>query len=191
MEAIWDCTSQLWVPGRSRVHGRPYLTFAPQLCNTSVPGPDEYADGCLLKEGADWCPFCLGGGTGRGVWGVAGPSGVSTPKSKCVVPKKLKKQPAPLQEFISCLLYIPYHVFPPYHHIGGILYIPYHIFPASCIHHTYMVLANPREDTFERQGRSVPLIGAHGTQVQPNQASVVQRTIHLQSSITGKKCDRK
>jgi len=22
MEAMWDCASQLWVPGRSRVHGR-------------------------------------------------------------------------------------------------------------------------------------------------------------------------
>ena len=29
----------------------------------------------------DWYPICLGGGTGRGVWGVGGPSGVSTPKS--------------------------------------------------------------------------------------------------------------
>ena len=29
MEAIWDCACQLWVPGRSRVHGRPYLSFLP------------------------------------------------------------------------------------------------------------------------------------------------------------------
>jgi len=29
MEAMWDCASQLWVPGRSRVHGRPYLRFCP------------------------------------------------------------------------------------------------------------------------------------------------------------------
>jgi len=29
MEAILDCASQLWVPGRSRVHGRPYLSFPP------------------------------------------------------------------------------------------------------------------------------------------------------------------
>ena len=29
MEAMWDCASQLWVPGRSRVHGRPYLSFCP------------------------------------------------------------------------------------------------------------------------------------------------------------------
>jgi hypothetical protein len=26
---MWDCASQLWVPGRSRVHGRPYLSFCP------------------------------------------------------------------------------------------------------------------------------------------------------------------
>jgi hypothetical protein len=24
---MWGCTSQLWVPGRSRVYGRPYLSF--------------------------------------------------------------------------------------------------------------------------------------------------------------------
>ena len=29
MEAMWDCASQLWVPGRSLVHGRPYLSFCP------------------------------------------------------------------------------------------------------------------------------------------------------------------
>ena len=29
MEAMWDCASQLWVPGRSLVHGRPYLRFCP------------------------------------------------------------------------------------------------------------------------------------------------------------------
>jgi len=45
--------------------------FAPQLCNTSVSGlAYDYADGCLLYKGADWYPLCLGGGTGRGVWGV-------------------------------------------------------------------------------------------------------------------------
>ena len=27
MEAMWDCASQLWVPGRSRVHVCPYLSF--------------------------------------------------------------------------------------------------------------------------------------------------------------------
>ena len=57
------------------------LVFAPYLCNTSVSGLDEYADGCRNQKGADWYPFCLGGGTGRGVWGGGGPSGVSTPKS--------------------------------------------------------------------------------------------------------------
>jgi len=29
IEAMWDSASQLWVPGRSRVHGRPYLSFCP------------------------------------------------------------------------------------------------------------------------------------------------------------------
>ena len=29
MEAMWICAIQLWVPGRSRVHGRPYLSFCP------------------------------------------------------------------------------------------------------------------------------------------------------------------
>jgi hypothetical protein len=27
LEVLWDCASQLWVPGGSRVHGRPYLSF--------------------------------------------------------------------------------------------------------------------------------------------------------------------
>jgi hypothetical protein len=47
-----------------------------------------------LKEGADWYPFCLGGGTGRGVWGVGGPSGVSTPKSIHAIQKN-KQPPGP------------------------------------------------------------------------------------------------
>ena len=29
MKAMWGCASQLWVPGRSLVHGRPYLSFCP------------------------------------------------------------------------------------------------------------------------------------------------------------------
>jgi len=28
-EAMWSCASQLWVPGRSCGHGRPYLSFGP------------------------------------------------------------------------------------------------------------------------------------------------------------------
>ena len=34
-----------------------------------------------FKKNTEWYPFCLGGSTGRGVWGVSGPSGVSSPKS--------------------------------------------------------------------------------------------------------------
>jgi len=55
--------------------------FAPQLCRTSVLGPDEYANGCRNQIGEDWYPFRLGGVTGRGFWKVGVPSGVSTPKS--------------------------------------------------------------------------------------------------------------
>jgi len=40
--------------------------FASKLCSTSVSDLDECADGCLFEKGADWYPFCLGGGTGRG-----------------------------------------------------------------------------------------------------------------------------
>ena len=66
--------------------------FAPQLCNTSVAGLDEYADECLLEKGADWYPFCLGAGSGRG-YGGGGSSGVSTPKSKRVVQKQNPPDP--------------------------------------------------------------------------------------------------
>ena len=41
--------------------------FPPYLCNASISVLDEYADGCLFEKGADWYPFCPGGGTGRGV----------------------------------------------------------------------------------------------------------------------------
>jgi len=27
LKAMWDCASQLWVPGRSCMHGHPYLSF--------------------------------------------------------------------------------------------------------------------------------------------------------------------
>ena len=56
----------------------------------TVLGLDEYADGCRIQKGADRYPFCLGGDTGREVWGVGGPSGVSTLKRKRVVQEKLK-----------------------------------------------------------------------------------------------------
>jgi len=49
--------------------GVPISVLALQLCNTSVSGPNEYADGCLFEKRADWYPLCLGGGTGFGGWG--------------------------------------------------------------------------------------------------------------------------
>ena len=57
--------------------------FAPQLCNTSISGLDEYADGCLFKNGAGWYPFCPGGGTGRG-----GVGGGGHPKDYACLPKQ-------------------------------------------------------------------------------------------------------
>ena len=52
--------------------------IAPKLCNTSVSGLDEYADGCLFEKGTDWTSGtlfvrvgapeggCEGGGGGQG-----------------------------------------------------------------------------------------------------------------------------
>jgi len=60
--------------------------FAPYLCNTSASGLDVYAGGCLFEKGADWYPFCLGGGTGRAVWGVGVPQGCPNVLSKKKLP---------------------------------------------------------------------------------------------------------
>ena len=49
--------------------------FAPLLCNISVSGLDEYADGCPFVKGADWYPFCLGRGNGWGSGGWVVPRG--------------------------------------------------------------------------------------------------------------------
>jgi hypothetical protein len=49
---------------------------------------DEYADGCRIQKGANWYPFLSGQGTGGGVWGVGGTSGVSTPKNIHAFQKK-------------------------------------------------------------------------------------------------------
>jgi len=59
----------------------------PRNSATPVSDVNENADGCLFIKGADWYPFCLGGGTGRGVGG-GGLSGASTPKSIRAIPKK-------------------------------------------------------------------------------------------------------
>jgi len=46
-----------------------------------------------FKKEQDGKLFLSGGGTGRGVWGVGGPSGVSTPKSIRAIPKRKKHPP--------------------------------------------------------------------------------------------------
>jgi len=87
-EAKWSCASQLWVPGDSATsgescgHGRPYLSFCPltlRHCSFRSWWVCRWMQ--ISKKNTEWYPFCLGGSTGRGVWGVSGPSGVSTPKS--------------------------------------------------------------------------------------------------------------
>ena len=81
MEAMWDCVSQLWVPGRSCVYERPYLSVLPHNSATlqfqllmSMQMDAEF------KQEQIGNPSYLGGGTGRGVWGVGGGSGGSSPK---------------------------------------------------------------------------------------------------------------
>ena len=65
--------------------------FLPLNSAALVSGLDVYADECRIQKGAEWYPFLSGGGTGRGILGGGGPSGVSTPKSIHVVQKVTKK----------------------------------------------------------------------------------------------------
>ena len=87
LEAMWDCASQLWVPGRSRVHGRPYLRFCPiNLRHYSV----RYWWVCIWMQNSKrsrMVPFFVWWGHWKGGFGVGCPSGLSTPKSKTCRPK--------------------------------------------------------------------------------------------------------
>ena len=47
---MWDCASQLRVPGRSRVHGRPYLSFCPITLQQFQVLMSMQMDACLKKE---------------------------------------------------------------------------------------------------------------------------------------------
>jgi len=60
--------------------------FAPQFCNTSISGLDEYADGCLFEKGADWYPFCQVGALEVGFGGGGEGGGGSSPKIICAYP---------------------------------------------------------------------------------------------------------
>ena len=62
--------------------------FAPDLCNTSVSDVDEYADGCLLRKGADWYPFVRMGAPEGGFGEGGGPQGC--PPQKVNVPSQKK-----------------------------------------------------------------------------------------------------
>ena len=74
---MWSCASQLWVPGESCGHGRPYLSFCPitlRHCSFRSWWVCRWMQNSKRNRR---CPFYLGGGSGRGVWGGV----VSTPKS--------------------------------------------------------------------------------------------------------------
>ena len=95
MKAMWGCASQLWVPGRSCVHGHPYLSFCLITHNSATNRFQVMMSlhkyyilyilmilhiicivciyGCRIKKGADLYPFCPGGSTKRRVWGLGGP----------------------------------------------------------------------------------------------------------------------
>ena len=71
MEALWGCASQLWVPGRSRVHGRLYLSF----CSiTLLNFGSVQIDAEFKKEhlGTHWV-YCLGGDPEGGFGGWVAP----------------------------------------------------------------------------------------------------------------------
>ena len=90
---MWDCASQLWVLGRSRVHGRPYLSLCPVTLQHFSSDVDEYADGCLFEKGAALYPFRPGGGTGRGGLGRGGEVRGVQSKNRTCLPSKNNSVP--------------------------------------------------------------------------------------------------
>ena len=58
--------------------------FAPQLCNTSVPDLDEYADGYRIKKEQVGTPFGLVGAL-EGGFGGLGPSGPKISKHRSLL----------------------------------------------------------------------------------------------------------
>ena len=65
----WDCASHVWVPGRSRVHGRLNLKSCSITLQHLVSGVCRWMQNSKRSR---LVPFLSGGGTGRGVWGVGG-----------------------------------------------------------------------------------------------------------------------
>jgi hypothetical protein len=79
IEAMWGCASQVWVPGRSSVHGRPYFSFCP-ISLQQYSFKSLWVCRCMqnLKR-SRLVTFLSGWGHWKGVWG-GGPSEGSTPK---------------------------------------------------------------------------------------------------------------
>jgi len=67
---MWDFASQLRVPGRSRVHGRLYLSFCPIALHHFNFRSWWVCRWIPFEKGADLYPFCPGGGNRRGGRGV-------------------------------------------------------------------------------------------------------------------------
>jgi hypothetical protein len=78
MEAMWDCASQLWMPGRSRVHGRPYLNFCPVTLQHFSFRSWFVCRWMPVWKRSRLVPFLSGWGHRKG--GLGGGSGGSSPK---------------------------------------------------------------------------------------------------------------
>jgi hypothetical protein len=82
---MWGCASQLWVPGMSCVHRRPYLSFCPMTLQhfsfRSQVLMSMQMDAEYRKEQIGTLFVWMGALEGF-FWGVESPSRVSTLKSK-------------------------------------------------------------------------------------------------------------
>ena len=83
---ISDSASQLWVPGRSRVHGRPYLNFPPITLQRFNFRSWWVCRWMPIWKRSRLVPFLSWWGYRKG--GLKGGAGVSTPKSVRAIPEK-------------------------------------------------------------------------------------------------------
>jgi hypothetical protein len=92
--------------GKHQIYGHIRCIYTVLANPTYVSGLDEYADGCRIEKEQIGTLFILSGGTGRGVWGVGGTSGVSTPKSIRACPKH-KGASCPQTHFHALYVFLP------------------------------------------------------------------------------------
>ena len=115
IKAMWDCASQLWVLGRSRVHGRPFLDFCPITLRHYSFRYWWVRRWMQNSKRSRMVPFFVWWGHWRGVWGVGSPSGMSTPKSirpkktpSCISHKKNSSQKCTAAVYSSVPLFLFY-----------------------------------------------------------------------------------